>query len=258
MITASIVSHGQGELVEHLLAGLVGCPEVSSILLTLNIPEPAIRIPDALADRVVLLHNQEPRGFGTNHNQAFQRVVTPCFCILNPDILIPANPFPELLKPLASGSHALSAPMIINRNGDIEDSARRLPSPWGILGKVLGRSDGRYVFAPGDEAFSPDWVGGMFMLVKSDAYAAVGGFDERFFLYYEDVDLCCRMRLAGFSLLLCPQVSAIHDARRASHRSLRFLRWHLSSILRFFGSGVFWRSWWRLQRRLQGRPQGWR
>lgn len=245
MITVSIVSHGQGELVEHLLADLAGCEDVSSILVTLNIPEPAIRIPDALADRVVLLRNRAPQGFGANHNRAFQRVATPYFCILNPDILIPADPFPVLLEPLASGGHALSAPMIVNRNGDIEDSARRLPSPWGILSKALGRSDGRYVFGPGDAAFPPDWVGGMFMLVKSDAYAAVGGFDERFFLYYEDVDLCSRMRLAGLPLLLCPQASAVHDARRASHRSLRFLRWHLSSIVRFFGSGVFWRCWWR-------------
>lgn len=245
MITISIVSHGQGELVSHLLADLAGCAEVSSILLTLNVPEPAVRIPESLVDKVLLLANETPLGFGANHNRAFQRVATPYFCILNPDILIPDDPFPVLLEPLVFGGHALSAPMIVNRVGEIEDSARRLPSPWGMLGKLLGWGDGRYDFKPGDEAFPPDWVGGMFMLVKSDAYAAMGGFDERFFLYYEDVDLCSRMKLAGLSLILCPQVSAVHDARRASHRSLRFLRWHVSSILRFFCSGVFWRCWWR-------------
>jgi GT2 family glycosyltransferase len=53
-------------------------------------------------------------------------------------------------------------------------------------------------------------------------------------MYYEDVDLCARFKLAGLRLAVFPEVRAIHDARRASRASLRHLRWHLASMLRFF------------------------
>ena len=73
---------------------------------------------------------------------------------------------------------------------------------------------------------SPDWVAGMFMLFRKDVYAELAGFDERYFLYYEDVDLCWRLRKRGLDVRLVPTVSATHDARRQSRRSVRHLRWH--------------------------------
>jgi N-acetylglucosaminyl-diphospho-decaprenol L-rhamnosyltransferase len=63
------------------------------------------------------------------------------------------------------------------------------------------------------------------------------GFDERYFLYYEDVDLCRRLRKRGYEVVLVPSASAVHDARRESHRNLRHLSWHLASIARFLRSG---------------------
>jgi len=83
-------------------------------------------------------------------------------------------------------------------------------------------------------ALSPDWVAGMFMLFRSPVFDELQGFDERYFLYYEDVDLCRRLRNRGYEVRLVPSISAVHDARRESHQSLRHLRWHLASILRFF------------------------
>ena len=73
----------------------------------------------------------------------------------------------------------------------------------------------------------------MFMLAKRDAFREVSGFDEGYFLYYEDIDLCRRLRRAGFDICLVPSARVIHDARRTSHRSLRYLRWHLASMCRY-------------------------
>lgn len=77
------------------------------------------------------------------------------------------------------------------------------------------------------------------MLFRRDAFEAVGGFDERFHLYYEDVDLCARIRLSGKEVILCRSVEVIHDARRESHRNMRYFAWHLVSMLRFFMSRPF-------------------
>ena len=56
----------------------------------------------------------------------------------------------------------------------------------------------------------------MFMLVRSADYMAVGGFDEGFFLYYEDVDICARLWRSGRKVVICPEAIVVHDARRAS------------------------------------------
>jgi GT2 family glycosyltransferase len=90
-----------------------------------------------------------------------------------------------------------------------------------------------------------DWVGGMFMLLRRDVFETLGGFDERYFLYYEDVDLCARLWSAGMRVMQLRQVSVIHLARRSSHRSLRYLVIHLVSMSRYFLSGSFWGMVWR-------------
>jgi GT2 family glycosyltransferase len=70
-------------------------------------------------------------------------------------------------------------------------------------------------------------------------FAALGGFDERYFMYYEDVDLCARVREAGLDVRLDPAARAVHAAQRDSHRRPRYLAWHLRSMLRFWTSAAY-------------------
>jgi len=78
-----------------------------------------------------------------------------------------------------------------------------------------------------------EWIAGMFMLFRSDAYRALGGFDEGYFLYYEDVDICRRLRRQGQGVLYEPRAEVIHDARRASRCDARLAMHHLRSAFRF-------------------------
>jgi hypothetical protein len=82
--------------------------------------------------------------------------------------------------------------------------------------------------------FYPEWVAGMFMMFRNSAYKKLNGFDEHFFLYYEDVDICVRAWKVGLKVLACPSVSVVHDARRESRRNIRYLWWHLTSMIRYF------------------------
>ena len=74
----------------------------------------------------------------------------------------------------------------------------------------------------------------MFLLFESKKYTNLNGFDESFHLYYEDVDICLRAWKYGFKVLLCKDNEVIHDARRSSHSDLVYMKWHLTSLLRFF------------------------
>jgi hypothetical protein len=230
MIAVSIISHGHGAMLSPLVEKLLQFPEVEKILVTLNIPE-LVNLP--ANDRIQVIQNSFPKGFGANHNQAFSFCNSQFFCVLNPDISFDENPFPQLLQ-AASDDVGLVAPIVKNLDGGIEDSVRRFLSPLSILRRRLfGYQDG-YSYAQGDANFYPEWVGGMCMLFKSLAYSGVGGFDEAYFMYVEDVDICTRLWRAGYKVLVCPSAVVFHDARRASRKNLQHLRWHISGLLRYF------------------------
>jgi N-acetylglucosaminyl-diphospho-decaprenol L-rhamnosyltransferase len=238
-ISISIVIHHQAQLVQHLLTDFRAyCSNAIEVLLTLNVKE---NLPFRSSDfdfplRVMI--NSKPKGFGANHNAAFAQSESPYFCVMNPDIRLMDNPFPPLINCCSKHDIGVVAPLIVDPLFKKEDSARRLPTPISILKKALFFEDN-----PNDNAeterIDPDWVAGMFMLFARERFKAVGGFNEKYFLYYEDVDLCARFFLSGYQVVLCPTAKVIHEAQRTSHRNFKYFSWHLSSALRFFTSKVF-------------------
>lgn len=241
VLSVSVISHGQIELVAPLLADIAAYSGSQPIecILTLNLQEELPFDTDGFSFPVRLICNSTPQGFGANHNQAFREARGKYFCVLNPDVRLSDDAFRALVRILdADSSIGLVAPQIVNPYGVVEDSARRFPSVRELLGKTLGGHSAVYR-DDGNAIFFPDWVAGMFMMFPRKVFAQVGGFDERYFLYYEDVDICARLQLAGYRVALCRDVSAVHDARRTSHRNPRYALLHLSSILRFFLSPVY-------------------
>jgi len=236
LITISIVSHKQIALVDRLLAELVALRTsvALEVIVTLNTAEPVPTHWASFALPLRLLHNTCPKGFAANHNAAFAAAQGRWFCVLNPDIRLPHDPFPVLLAELQRQATALVAPVVLNSSGAIEDSVRRFLTAGSLVRKLFGGNDGRYRFALGGAPFLPDWVAGMFMLFDSEAFRAVGGFDEGFHLYYEDVDICARLWQAGYKVALHPGVSVVHEAQRTSRKSPRYMAWHLRSMVRYF------------------------
>jgi N-acetylglucosaminyl-diphospho-decaprenol L-rhamnosyltransferase len=241
-ITVSVVSHGQGQLVAELLEDLACCHKVSAVVLTQNIPEDDIPCPASLQPRLRVIGNEHPRGFAANHNQAFRFCETSMFAVLNPDIRLRGDPFPQLARALEMSSVGVVAPAVRNPSGDLEDSARTFPTPLRLLLKLMGLGDGR-ILIEGATPQEVDWTAGMFLLFPASVYSELEGFDEGFFLYYEDVDICTRLWRSGRRAILHPGVTVTHDAQRASRRNLRFMKWHLFSMFRYFLKHA-----WRLQR----------
>lgn len=231
MISVSLVSHGHGAMVWGLVAQLIVCSEVTQIIVTLNIPEP---VPVGLHDKVLLVQNPTPKGFGENHNAAFALAKGEAYCIINPDIELLHNPFVVLMAALNDQRVGLVAPLVVRSNGLPEDSMRSFLTPWSMVKRILGFDYGTYLLRQGGSDFSPDWVAGMFMLFRSEAYTKVGGFDERYFMYCEDADISTRLWKAGCKVVGCLSASVIHKAQRASHRSFKHLSWHVRSMIRYF------------------------
>ena len=242
LVTISIVSHGQIDLIVKLFDDIATYLSLDQleVILTLNLPETLPFLESDYTFLKMIIRNKNPKGFGANHNQAFAHATGAFLCVLNPDIRFTADPFPALLASLNDPAIGVIAPQIFSANEQLEDSARKFPTPFKIVCKALGCYKAHdYLIT--EHAIQPDWVGGMFMLLPSKIFTQLAGFDERYFMYYEDVDLCARLRLLGYDVVLNPQAKIFHYAQRTSHANFKYFRWHLRSMLRFFVSSVFWR-----------------
>jgi hypothetical protein len=239
-LSISVVSHGQMAMVSQLMQDIQdNCQNLDvELILTLNLAEELAFEKSDFFYPIEIIRNLTPIGFGANHNQAFKQAVGQYFCVINPDIRFGSNPFPMLLAALKNATVGVAAPQVVGSLGKIEDSVRRFPTPLIILSKIMGQRN-RPDYSLTTHSVEPDWVGGMFMLFPRQVFEQLHGFDERYFLYYEDVDLCGRLRLADYKVVVCPDSQVVHHAQRSSHRSLKFFRWHLASMLRFFLSPVY-------------------
>lgn len=233
-LAVSIVSHGHGAQIQSLLQLLAqtSVPSVQRVWITCNCPE-SPPVAASWPFDVRWLHNAVPQGFGANHNQAFrheQGCLSPAefFAVLNPDLTWTQDPFSSLLVAAAQWRAGCAYPQQVTPQGLRQDHQRSLPTPMSLLR--------RYV-APHNRLPVPiDWVNAACLLFPSSVFREVGGFDENFYMYCEDVDLCLRLRLQGYDLMESKHATVVHEAQRNSHRQWRHCMWHLVSLWRLWHS----------------------
>lgn len=236
-VTVSVISHGHGEHVIRLISRLEAlCTlNVAKVVLTINIPETSLLAQinaKRWSFRLAIVQNTMPAGYGANHNEAFEHCKTSYFCVLNPDIDFEVNPFPALISRFDQTAAGCAFPLQFDKSGQLQDYARKVPSLAALITRYLGPA----VELP--LRVKPDWVNGAFMLFKADVFRQLNGFDERYFMYCEDVDICLRLQLAGYSLAQA-EAEVTHIAHRSSRGSFRHLAWHVVSLLRLWSSSAY-------------------
>jgi hypothetical protein len=241
LISISIVSHGQRALVHTALKSLaeVHHQKDLEILLTENLPDVEPLNGRDFPFPLRIHRNRRPMGFSANHNRAFRRAAGEFFCILNPDVRFTMDVFPGLLEDLRSKRAEIVSPLILDQQGQIQDSFRSVPTIPELLRRIIGRQPYSIANLKGQEFIYSHWLAGIFLLMPAKIYRDLGGLDEKFRLYFEDVDFGCRAWLAGYRLMVDTRCSIRHDARRLSRRSLFHGLNHLLSALRFYTSGTY-------------------
>ena len=232
-VTVSIVSHNQQALILPLMEQLEKfCSTVvAKIVLTINVPETEFVTTREWKIPLEIIRNTRIKGFGANHNAAFQNCNTEWFLVLNPDIRLQD----DLLTPLitvAEPQAGILAPRIMEPGKTSPEAHRALLTPL----EILRRKKPNYL-----PPTTPAWLPGLFMMFRQTAYKQVEGFDQRFFMYGEDFDISAKTQLAGWKLQIAENLVVQHDARRASHKSHQHLYWHITSLLKVWMSAAFWR-----------------
>jgi len=235
VVSLSIVSHGQGHLVRDLLRDLstLARDVPFEVIVTLNLPEDESFLDACGPLPLRVVRNTTIKGFGANHNAAFGVAQGSVFVIVNPDIRaqqLRLGPLVDVLKAPRVGA---CGPTILSHTGAPEDSPRRFPTFWRLAVRLLSRRRSPDYGTP-TAPIDVDWVAGMFAAFNRDAFREIGGFDEGFFMYMEDADICRRLREHGWATFYQPACSVVHEGQRKSHRKLAHLTWHAGSALRYF------------------------
>ena len=199
---------------------------------------------------VQLIENTENRGFAAAANQGIRATSAPFVFLLNPDAEIVAGTLGGFLKVARDrpGAGAIG-PIVRDPDGSIYPSARRVPTVTQAIGHsflgpfVANPFSRAYTLADWDRRTerSVDWVSASCVLLRRQALDQVGVFDERFFMYVEDVDLCTRLRKRGWDVLFSPELEVVHigGVSTGGYRSRRMVKEHSNSIYKYFAK---WRS----------------
>jgi N-acetylglucosaminyl-diphospho-decaprenol L-rhamnosyltransferase len=282
VVTLVIVTFNTGALARACIEGAaadLGAIEWDGVVVDNASSDGSVATLQGLA-RTRVIANARNVGFGAAVNQAVRGADAPLLWLLNPDCAVEPGAFAALRETLTRHLDcAIAAPRLLNADGSVQASARGEPTAWtGLFGRhsLLTRFfpssaaarrnlPAQGLVDSGVESAEVDWVMGAAMLIRRDAFDRVGGFDERYFLYWEDADLCRRLRQIGLATRYVPGAIVGHPGGASARTEPAFAtRVFHESAYRYYATHVVpspwhparWlarvalplRAWWRSRR----------
>lgn len=198
----------------------------------------------ALEPEVTVVRLARNVGYGAGANRGVERVGTDYVLVTNADTIVEPGTTKALAAVLDRQPHAGAVgPGIHTTDGEVYPSARTFPSIGDALGHAFlgiffprNRFTRRYRMLDWAHADSRevDWISGACLMVRASAFDEIGGFDEAYFMYSEDVDLCWRLRRAGWTVWFEPAGRVVHaHGASTAHHPYRMIAAHHVSLLRF-------------------------
>ena len=233
-VAAVVVSHGHADELAESLPALQ--PQVDELVVVANIP-------GSVPHGVAAVHNERPLGFGANVNVGVARTTAELVVCANPDAVPAADAVAVLRAFMADHPRCGAAgPRMTYPGGAWQPSRRRFPT---IGGTIVRRTPLPLVLpqrrhyhleeAPPDEPVQADWMLGAFLMLRRSMLDELGGFDEGFRLYGEDIDLQYRAMRAGWERWYVPAAVVQHEHKAETDRRWLTRRtvWHWRGVLRF-------------------------
>lgn len=233
-----------------LLDELGKIPTLHQIYLVDNSPVASEEL-SALALPVVYIFNGANLGYGRAHNIAIRESVydeVEYHLVINSDIEVKASDVAELLA-FMDQHHEVGQliPRVVYPNGELQHVAKLLPTPLDVFGRRflpkrwMAKRNARYElrFRDYDKPMNVPYLSGCFMLLRTEAVLQARLFDERYFMYPEDIDLTRTIHRNWLTLYM-PSVTIVHHHAKASYRSLRYLWIHIVNMCRYFNKWGWW------------------
>lgn len=241
--TASIVTHMTPPAQLEIALSCLRREEISRVYVVDNSPDESLRTVSE-SNGALYLH-VENRGFGAGHNVAIRKAMaegSSYHLVLNADVWWQDDVVSPLLSFMeANPDVGMSAPRIVYPDRTLQYSCRLLPTPADLLAKrflpewLTRKRMRRYLLADADhkKIMNPSYLTGCFLLFRIEALKSEGLFDERFFMYPEDIDITRRIH-SRWKTIYYPRVEVVHAHEAASRTNRRMLRIHIANMIRYF------------------------
>ncbi|MCI8706269.1 MAG: glycosyltransferase family 2 protein [Lachnospiraceae bacterium] len=187
-------------------------------------------------------------GFGGGHNYVLPRLDSEFHAIVNPDILLTEDSFSVLLDFMREQGAGMAVPKLSDGSGNLQAVYRRelTVMDMGIRMFLPSRFKKRQAYHTMQEMdygkpFLVPFAQGSFLVIRTELFRELGGFDKRYFMYMEDADLCRQVNQRS-SLWYCPYTTVIHKWERGSHKDRKLRNMHIASMVRYFQKWG-WKLW---------------
>jgi len=221
LVTAIIVSYLSEDIITAALDALAACvlSGYAQCIVVDNSPNDAtVSLIRRRYEWVRLIVSGRNLGYGGGCNLAFREVTTPYVVFLNPDAVVHLADLAELVNFLERHPNAgLAGPAMLEGDGALE-TAGGLPTPWRVVSVAAGRASGRHPIVPGHTPRRTDWLCGAVLAAPTELIRTLGGFDPRFFLYFEETDLCKRVTDSGREIWAVGEIVVRHCANASARR----------------------------------------
>lgn len=224
-ISVIIVSFNASGLLKACLESLFAIStshDLEVVVVDNNSADDSVAMIRQTFPQVVLLENDWNAGFAAGVNQGYAASKGAYVFLFNPDARLRPGALDRAVDFMEKHPECgICGARLLNPEGGLEPSARRFPNAWykflttsGLSthfpsSKIFGRGDYRYF--DHNSVLEVDWVPGTFSAIRRTMLEELGFFDERFFLYYEETDLCLRAKRAGWKIYFIPDVEVIHE-----------------------------------------------
>ena len=181
--------------------------------------------------------DNEVRGYGENHNKGFEISKVEdndIFIVCNPDVILEKEQLIGMLDNFISNNHELgNVKSFYNKEKTIVEVADRyFPCFLNFVFSILLKK--RFHYGTNINITNPEWISGGFMITRGDIYKKLNGFDEEYFMYVEDIDLCRRAKELGIKITHDKNHYIIHETQMDSRQVLsNSFKMHISSVLRY-------------------------
>jgi GT2 family glycosyltransferase len=225
-----------------LLKELAASVFVKNICIVDNSPTPT---PEFKGEKITYFFTGKNPGYGAGHNIAIRKTIkqeVPYHLVINPDIEIAAE-VPEMLIHFAEKNPDIGhiMPRVVYPNGEIQYLCKLLPTPVDLIfrrflpeswvKKRIAKFELRH--SGYNKLMEVPYLSGCFMFFRTDALVKAGMFDERFFMYPEDIDLTRRIR-KFYKTIFYPEVTVVHHHEQSSYKSMRMFMIHMINMIRYF------------------------
>ncbi len=245
-INASIVLYNSNpSLIEDIAKTLFMVKNFNHLYLIDNSKSDSLKFLSKKSKQIIYIFNNKNVGYGAGHNIAIkqtQKNDINYHIVINPDIEVSNNTINILFSYMEENkSTGLAMPKILNTDGSIQYLCKKIPTPFDLFlrfftpKRFMKDKKNDFILAESgyNQIMNVPYLSGCFMFLNMKAIKDIGLFDERFFMYPEDIDLTRRIHMK-YKTLFLPTVSVVHHHEKASHKSIKMALIHIYNLVKYF------------------------